>query len=236
MNGSIFSVRDSTEGSLNFGAVLEDQAYVQLGARPLTPIVDELGDPLLADEVFVAETNVALINPRSGVNGEVHVYYPGITATPGQALPLSSVFPSLSGTSFSSAGRPAADGGLVYLPLDDGVHLFVAADPSLAFGLGDYNASGQVEQGDLDLVLQNWGLDTDTAGVPSGWLHDLPLGLIEQAELDRVLLNWGSSATPDFGGFGFPGLPEPSAVSVVGIGLVRLPHRRRNRARPGCAA
>ena len=31
---------------------------------------------------------------------------------------------------------------------------------------GDYNNSGQVEQGDLDLVLQNWGVDTDVTGIP----------------------------------------------------------------------
>ncbi len=67
------------------------------------------------------------------------------------------------------------------------------ATPALA---GDFNNSGQVEQGDLDLVLQNWGRDTDTQGVPAGWTGDPADGLIEQSELDRVLQNWGNTATP----------------------------------------
>ena len=56
---------------------------------------------------------------------------------------------------------------------------------------GDYNGNGQVEQGDLDLVLQNWGDDT-TGNIPDGWVNDLPDGPVEQTELDRVLQNWGA--------------------------------------------
>ncbi len=63
---------------------------------------------------------------------------------------------------------------------------------------GDYNANGQVEQGDLDLVLQNWGLDTSGGPVPAGWVSDLPDGQIDQGELDRVLQNWGSVSVTAF--------------------------------------
>ncbi len=78
---------------------------------------------------------------------------------------------------------------------------------------GDYNGSGQVEQGDLDLVLQNWGLDTSGAGVPAGWVNDNDqLGQIEQTELDRVLQNWGSTSAPDFAG---SSVPEPAALGVL---------------------
>ncbi len=83
---------------------------------------------------------------------------------------------------------------------------------------GDYNGSGQVEQADLDLVLQNWGVDTDTAGVPAGWLADLPTGLIDQAELDGVLLNWGDTAVPDVSGVS---VPEPAGLAVVLVGVLR---------------
>ncbi len=62
--------------------------------------------------------------------------------------------------------------------------------------IGDFNHSGQVEQGDLDLVLQNWGTDTEAAGIPVGWINDLAVGQIEQSELDKVLQNWGSTNTP----------------------------------------
>ena len=86
---------------------------------------------------------------------------------------------------------------------------------------GDYNASGQVEQGDLDLVLQNWGDNVHTTGVPTGWLNDLPEGQIEQTELDRVLTNWGATASPDFRG---SAVPEPGMM--VGLLLPVLMSRR----------
>ncbi len=91
---------------------------------------------------------------------------------------------------------------------------------------GDYNASGQVEQGDLDLVLQNWGRDTVANGIPTGWTNDLPDGLIDQSELDGVLLNWGGTASPDFSGAS--NVPEPGALVWSGLllGLIRRPRYR----------
>ncbi len=87
---------------------------------------------------------------------------------------------------------------------------------------GDYNGNGQVEQGDLDFVLQNWGLDT-TGNVPGGWINDLPDGLVDQAELDKVLANWGSSATPDFRN---ASVPEPAAAVML-LGASAMATRRR---------
>ncbi len=86
---------------------------------------------------------------------------------------------------------------------------------------GDYNGNGQVEQGDLDLVLQNWGNDTAVTGVPNGWVNDLPDGQIDQAELDLVLQNWGSTAAPSFSG---AGVPEPTSLVLLltgGISAIR---------------
>ncbi len=88
---------------------------------------------------------------------------------------------------------------------------------------GDYNGSGQVEQGDLDLVLQNWGVDTGVTGLPAGWINDKDnVGQVEQTELDRVLQNWGSTGAPNFGGFTeLPGVPEPAGVAVLAaLGLL----------------
>lgn len=101
-------------------------------------------------------------------------------------------------------------------------------DPDAVFTalLGDYNLSGQVEQGDLDLVLSNWGLDTDTQGVPSGWLADLPDGQIEQTELDKVLTNWGSTNAPDFAGSTL--VPEPTTLTLFSC-VTALAIRRRRR-------
>ena len=60
---------------------------------------------------------------------------------------------------------------------------------------GDYNSSGLVEQGDLDLVLLNWGANASPA--PDGWNnpdYQPTEPQINQDELDGVLLNWGNTA------------------------------------------
>ncbi len=113
----------------------------------------------------------------------------GVTSAPGPDADFIALFNSNSGA-------------------DDQVEFFF-----LVAGIaGDYNASGQVEQGDLDLVLQNWGRDTVANGIPTGWTNDLPDGLIDQGELDGVLLNWGSTAVPSVGG---TNVPEPAAFGVL---------------------
>ncbi len=83
---------------------------------------------------------------------------------------------------------------------------------------GDYNDSGQVEQGDLDFVLQNWG-DTDISDV-AGWVNFAGLpgggidGQVEQTELDLVLTNWGDTTAPDFAG---SSVPEPTSLVILGL-------------------
>ncbi|MEM8494623.1 MAG: hypothetical protein AAF663_04460 [Planctomycetota bacterium] len=61
---------------------------------------------------------------------------------------------------------------------------------------GDYNNSGSVEQGDLDIVLSNWG------GPRGAWsdAEGFTTPTVDQEELDRVLSQWGASASPSFGG------------------------------------
>jgi hypothetical protein len=81
---------------------------------------------------------------------------------------------------------------------------------------GDYNASGTVEQADLDLVLLNWG--KAAAAVPATWVNDLPTGLVDQDELDGALLNWGNMAAltmaPAAAAGAAEGVPEPAAWIV----------------------
>ena len=84
------------------------------------------------------------------------------------------------------------------------------------FLAGDYNGDGFVSQGDLDLVLLNWG----SSAAPDGWLAVDQFdggdegGLMSQNELDGVLLNWGSGTPADI----VASVPEPT----LGVSLVVL--------------
>ena len=85
--------------------------------------------------------------------------------------------------------------------------------------VGDYNDSGTVEQGDLDLVLNNWG--TARPFDPNG--EPFATTIVDQEELDRVLNNWGGSSLASFAG---SAIPEPTAVAAM-VGLGALGLRRR---------
>ena len=91
---------------------------------------------------------------------------------------------------------------------------------------GDYNWSGQVEQGDLDLVLLNWG---DSASpVPPLWTNpDFPptSPSIDQDDLDGVLLNWGKTPASAAAS---AAVPEPASALLLVIGGLLLGRLRRN--------
>jgi hypothetical protein len=67
-------------------------------------------------------------------------------------------------------------------------------DMTFQFLPGDYDGSGLVDQADLDLVLLNWGRNSDL--LPYGWTGDLPAGMVDQEELNKVLLNWHGTVAP----------------------------------------
>ncbi|MEM7576295.1 MAG: glycoside hydrolase TIM-barrel-like domain-containing protein [Planctomycetota bacterium] len=99
------------------------------------------------------------------------------------------------------------------------------SNPAFEFS-GDYNGDGFVGQSDLNLVLLNWGLDTDTRGVPRAWRNDAPQGVIGQAELNGVLMNWGSPTAPSFM---TESIPEPSLTGLLLAGAFGANQRRRGR-------
>lgn len=91
--------------------------------------------------------------------------------------------------------------------------------PLLGGGLtGDYDDDGQVAQGDLNLVLNNWG--SEAPFDPNG--DAFSDSLVNQEELNRVLNNWGSSSAPSFSG---SAVPEPA--SLIGLGVLGLAALRR---------
>jgi hypothetical protein len=149
---------------------------------------------------------------------------------------------SLVGLAFSD-GNPADLSALLNISTLDNVRVdqalfdryaaeFVAFDAlpgntvtvaNLPAGLPDYDASGLVEQADLDLVLLNWGTElASPAGV--GWINDFPSGPVDQGELDKVLLNWGAATA-----LTAAAVPEPSTLALVllatGLGLCRCCRR-----------
>ena len=83
---------------------------------------------------------------------------------------------------------------------------------------GDYDGNGSVGQGDLDIVLLNWGTGTfpgDELALPGGGPFD---GAVNQNELDGVLLNWGNTSLLSVS----TAVPEPSTALVLTIGIALL--------------
>jgi hypothetical protein len=99
--------------------------------------------------------------------------------------------------------------------------LYIEAS-STAVGLtGDYDDTGQVAQGDLDLVLLNWGKTVPPDPVPDGWINEQPSGLIGQGALDGVLLNWGNTLSSGGGANSSP-VPEPATFLILAIAVPGL--------------
>ncbi|MEM7577191.1 MAG: hypothetical protein AAF328_06915 [Planctomycetota bacterium] len=73
----------------------------------------------------------------------------------------------------------------------------------------DYDGSGQVDQGDLNLVLNNWG------GPRLGWGEDedFETATVDQEELNCVLNHWGRTAAGP--GLEAGSVPEPSAALAL---------------------
>ncbi len=88
---------------------------------------------------------------------------------------------------------------------------------------GDYDGTGAVGQGDLDLVLLNWGKTPPP--VPAGWVNEIPEGLIGQTQLDGVLLNWGNG-TP----VALTGVPEPTTLALALLSLCGVAANTRRRS------
>lgn len=96
--------------------------------------------------------------------------------------------------------------------------LLLVAETGIA---GDYDDSGQVEQGDLNLVLNNWG---QSRGFEDPGGSAFATTLVDQEELNLVLNNWGSGGVPTFEGFS---VPEPAAAVLGLLGGVLLMPRKK---------
>lgn len=95
------------------------------------------------------------------------------------------------------AGQPQANAFIFSTSLGE------ATDVELAEG--DFNADGRVDNGDLNLLLGNWG----SATVPAEWTNNF-VTPVDNGELNALLGTWGA---------GVPAaVPEPMGLLVVAIG------------------
>ncbi|MEM1097346.1 MAG: PEP-CTERM sorting domain-containing protein [Planctomycetota bacterium] len=122
------------------------------------------------------------------------------------------------GFGFVTSAEFGAEGGNVQSFID--VDNFRITFGDLATLAGDYNGDGRVGQGDLNLVLNNWGR---LRYVKDG-ITNFATGTIDQEELNTVLNHWGDAlAPPDLRG---SPVPEPAALALTGLGALTLTRRR----------
>ena len=137
-------------------------------------------------------------------------------ATTGDGLSFTTSAVAVAGTTFVRPVVKYSD-VLTTNPVS-GARLFVfdasVTELSSTVIAGDYDGSGQVGQGDLDLVLLNWG--GTAPPVPAGWVNDQPDGLIGQTQLDGVLLNWGNTSLQAASA---NAVPEPQSLLLVAMAL-----------------
>ncbi len=217
-DGADVDVLIENEGELTFaGAGIGSATGDDLQLDPTGTIRFDLAGTALTDFDRLALTGLASLDGELEVN-LLGAFNPAI----GDQFPILTANAGVFNT-FASLDLPALDPGEVWrVNYPNAITLVLEVVAGI---VGDYNGSGQVEQGDLDLVLQNWG--DPTPPIPAGWVNDLPSGIIDQGELDGVLLNWGDTAAPDFGAA--TTVPEPAAVFVtvmLGTALRRVTRRR----------
>ncbi|MEM1097696.1 MAG: glycoside hydrolase family 16 protein [Planctomycetota bacterium] len=190
---------DSIVGTNNFAAFAVeflDASKAQLGNRSEISLIDGR-DPNAIENEFV-----------SGVTNSIA---PDDTAF----IRIVPLFVQLIDGNEQSSG--IGDAGSVFFD-NAQIRLIEAA---VALGLvGDYDGDNQVAQGDLNLVLNNWG-QARTFEDPGGTVFTT--ANVDQEELNGVLNNWGAQAAPSFNG---SAVPEPATLAALG-GLALLGLRRR---------
>ncbi|MEM1446821.1 MAG: peptidylprolyl isomerase [Planctomycetota bacterium] len=99
--------------------------------------------------------------------------------------------------------------------------IFTESIVELSVLAGDFDHSGAVDQGDLNLVLSNWG---QTASSLDVGLYGFGPGPVDQTALNAVISNWGTSAQPNLT---LVDVPEPAAgLALLAAGGAALARRR----------
>ncbi len=123
---------------------------------------------------------------------------------------------SFTGSGTATATGLAASVGVTTSGLTSGAVAIRPGGPTLA---GDFDGNGSVGNGDLTLLLGNWGAAVPP--VPSGWTGTQPtVPGIGNDELTGLLGTWGQSAASAVS------IPEPTAALLSLIGVACLSFRR----------
>ncbi|MEM8494007.1 MAG: hypothetical protein AAF663_01310 [Planctomycetota bacterium] len=155
-----------------------------------------------ADELdYVFNTSGDLFGSGAGIDAALGG---GIT----ELVTLDTSTPGIkSGLITVTATSAAAANALVTIP--------VSFEVVAAALLGDFTGDGLVEQGDLNLVLNNWG-ETRTFGDGASVFST---SVVDQEELNAVLNNWGQAAAPNFAD---SSVPEPAwALGLLSAALLK---------------
>ncbi|TWT43362.1 hypothetical protein [Botrimarina hoheduenensis] len=115
------------------------------------------------------------------------------------------------GTTLTITLNAVADGSLEYILFDN---LVLSEGDVVALNPGDFNGDGKVDNGDLNLLLGNWGSPT----VPGSWINGFS-SPVDNGELNNLLGNWGF-------GVGVA-VPEPTAALLGLIALAGVATRNR---------
>ena len=102
----------------------------------------------------------------------------------------------------------------IIIEIDD-----VASMPDPATLLGDLNDDSFVGQSDLDIVLAMWGKTGAEITDPRADVNEDDF--VGQTDLDYVLADWGKG-TPTA-----TAIPEPTTLSLMGVGVVALARQKR---------
>lgn len=208
-----FSI-EIADGTLNAGSVTVSGDFMETING--TPIVNPGNDPYIAaiSTGITTHSSVAAVLGTGTVDA---IFAPlGSTFFTSATSQLAISFTTTSADDVTFGGLAAQDGQVFTLAT-------ATASPTSGGIPADYNNSGLVGIGDLNLVLNNFGVNTPP--VPAGWVNDLPDGVIEITELNNVLNNFGNTAGSLTGG---APVPEPaSGLALLGLVAMMYVGKRR---------
>jgi len=150
-----------------------------------------------------SDANWSESNPASNHIAELNLENSRLFAGGGEAVSLGPIFTSGAAKDLMFEYNIAGLGPFMGVVEYDDVMIQPPAGP------GDFNGNGEVELGDLNLVLFNW----NSGSVPPQWVNQIPTDMVGLGELNAVLFNWGNMALAAT-------VPEPTSLVLVMMGCL----------------